>query len=866
MAKFSNSINISYMIILMIYLWVPEALKIFVGRPLASSAWAGEPNPPSEDWLKALLSVGKQAQGHREAQEAWSQLVQNAHPADLPPLLARVRPDQPLASNWLLLAAQAIWEKQASGQGGLNPPAYRQKPVSWAELLQVYQNRQYAPRARFLVYQWLVELRPDQKPVLLAGALDDPSLDIRREAVELLLQSAQSAQQAGQSEKALADYQQAFSAARDPDQVEAIAKALRQLGRSVDIAGHFGFLRQWKLIGPFDNTEGRGFAAVLPPETEWNPQASYPGKHGPVRWIDYQTTDDYGLVDLNKALVEEKDVVGYAATEFFVRSERQGEIRIGSPNAIKLWVNGQLLAAHEMYHSGSQIDQYVVPIRLRPGNNFILVKVCQNNIPQDWARFWQFQLRICDHLGTAVLPDRPPEGKQRPSAPPAKQSHQTPGGDFQHTSFSQPAEASDGAHPSVPEAPSFSAGSRGAGAGPWPGFRGPGGNPVFRGRPAPVEFGPDKLLAWRAPLPGRGASSPIVVGNWVLVTASSGPRQDRLHLLCFDAQTGKLRWHRQFWATGSTVCNPFAAVAAPSPASDGRYVVAMYSSNDLVCFDLEGHLQWLRGLGYEHPHTRNDVGMASSPLLVGPMVVVQCETFGDSFAAAIRLADGKTLWQSPRAPTSMWASPVWYEPPGGTQPWILMHSRSALTALDPQTGREAWRYALGCHSMASSVVVGDRIVLPGGGMHCLRWDVHRGQPVLLWRQGRLVCGAPSPAVVEGDGKDGKIYTIRDPGILQCGRLADGQLLWQLRLQGPIWATPVISGNHLYAVSHGGLVQVVQLPEPTDSPQKAGRVLHTCQLDEGILATPALADGAIYFRSDRWLWKFALPAAGPTSEQ
>jgi outer membrane protein assembly factor BamB len=350
------------------------------------------------------------------------------------------------------------------------------------------------------------------------------------------------------------------------------------------------------------------------------------------------------------------------------------------------------------------------------------------------------------------------------------------------------------------------------------------------------------------------------------VTASSGPRQDRLHLLCFDAQTGKLRWHRQFWATGSTVCNPFAAVAAPSPASDGRYVVAMYSSNDLVCFDLEGHLQWLRGLGYEHPHTRNDVGMASSPLLVGPMVVVQCETFGDSFAAAIRLADGKTLWQSPRAPTSMWASPVWYEPPGGTAGWILMHSRSALTALDPQTGREAWRYEVGCHSMASSVVVGDRIVLPGGGMQCLRWDVHRGQPVLLWRQGRLVCGAPSPAVVEGDGKDGKIYTIRDPGILQCGRLADGQLLWQLRLQGPIWATPVISGNHLYAVSHGGLVQVVQLPEPTDSPQKAGRVVHTCQLDEGILATPALADGAIYFRSDRWLWKFALPAAGPTSEQ
>ncbi|HPP53350.1 MAG TPA: hypothetical protein PK777_10395, partial [Thermoguttaceae bacterium] len=73
---------------------------------------------------------------------------------------------------------------------------------------------------------------------------------------------------------------------------------------------------------------------------------------------------------------------------------------------------------------------------------------------------------------------------------------------------------------------------------------------------------------------------------------------------------------------------------------------------------------------------------------------------------------------------------------------------------------------------------------------------------------------------------------------------------------PVWATPVISGNYLYAVSHGGLVQVVELPEPGAEKEKIGRIVHTCRLDQGILATPALADGAIYFRSDRWLWKFA----------
>lgn len=206
----------------------------------------------------------------------------------------------------------------------------------------------------------------------------------------------------------------------------------------------------------------------------------------------------------------------------------------------------------------------------------------------------------------------------------------------------------------------------------------------------------------------------------------------------------------------------------------------------------------------------------------------------------------------------MWASPVLYRRPDGKETWILMHSRSALTALDSETGRETWRFEGGCHSMASSVVIGDRILLPGGGMQCLRWDLQPAQPVLLWRQTRLVCGAPSPAVV----KD-KIYTIRDPGILVCGHLADGRILWQLRLQGPIWATPVISGKYLYAVNHGGLVQVVQLPEADDQP---GQVVHRCQLDQGILATPALADGAIYFRSDGWLWKFAASEASQTPGQ
>ena len=162
----------------------------------------------------------------------------------------------------------------------------------------------------------------------------------------------------------------------------------------------------------------------------------------------------------------------------------------------------------------------------------------------------------------------------------------------------------------------------------WRQFRGPDSSGVSGEKKLPTHLGAKENLAWKAPLPGTGPSGPIVVAGRVFVTAATGPHQERLHLLAFDAATGKLRWHRQLSATGQTVCNPFGGVAIPTPASDGKRVFAFYSSNDLACFDLDGNLLWFRGLAYERPLTRNDVGMGSSPLVVGDTVVVQMEEPG----------------------------------------------------------------------------------------------------------------------------------------------------------------------------------------------------------------------------------------------
>src|SRR5262245_22025187 len=150
----------------------------------------------------------------------------------------------------------------------------------------------------------------------------------------------------------------------------------------------------------------------------------------------------------------------------------------------------------------------------------------------------------------------------------------------------------------------------------WPQFRGPAGAGVADGPAPPAEVGHDRNLAWKAPLPDRGVSGPVVVGGKVFVTASGGPRQDRLSVLAFDAADGKPLWRRSLYATGPTASHPKTCMAAPTPACDGKRLVALFATNDIACLDLDGNLLWARCLYEEVPGATDGRGLASSPIIV----------------------------------------------------------------------------------------------------------------------------------------------------------------------------------------------------------------------------------------------------------
>ena len=176
----------------------------------------------------------------------------------------------------------------------------------------------------------------------------------------------------------------------------------------------------------------------------------------------------------------------------------------------------------------------------------------------------------------------------------------------------------------------------------WLQFRGPGssGN-AGEGSNPPRTFEGADGVAWKAALPGRGLSSPLVSGGRVFVTAASGPKQERLHVLCFGDGDGKLIWEREFRATGRTMCHAKTCNAAPTPCSDGKHVYALFSSNDLICLDMEGNLVWLRGLMVDYPNAGNSLGLASSPVMAGGVVVAQIENDSDSFTAGIDAGTGE---------------------------------------------------------------------------------------------------------------------------------------------------------------------------------------------------------------------------------
>jgi len=341
-----------------------------------------------------LQSARTAGQGSRENQRALVALTGSGERAMLP-ILTGFQKATPEGLNWLRNAFEQIAESLRASRKPLPVDALR------AFVLETGNSAE----ARRLAFDTMVSEDGRVAEQLIPGMLNDPSPEFRRDAVELLLQQAGKAEGAAATEL----YRRALAGAVHEDQVKTISEALRKAGETVDISRHFGFVTSWKIVGPFDNREEKGFGVAYAPETEIvqerpNLEAEYDGMNGKVRWQTVETTDDFGVVDIAKQIENFKGSAMYAVAEWSSPAQQTLQVRLGTPNAWKLWVNGALVFEREEYHRSTQLDQYSVPVQLKPGVNVLAFKICQNEQTQDWAQKYQFQLRVCDSTGVGVLP------------------------------------------------------------------------------------------------------------------------------------------------------------------------------------------------------------------------------------------------------------------------------------------------------------------------------------------------------------------------------------------------------------------------------------------------------------------------------
>jgi hypothetical protein len=362
---------------------------VLVAAALGAAPAAGE----IDRAVAAVRGAGPNGAGSAAAARAWQTLAA-ADAAALPALLAGMDGASPVARNWLRAAIDPVLERATRDQ----------TPLPAAALEAFLREGRHDPQARRLAYELIVKGDPAAADRLLPGLLDDPSPDLRRDAVARLLDGADKHFDAGQRDEAKPLYQKALAAARDRDQLDRTAKRLGELGQKVDLADHLGFLRRWRVIGPFPNPGGQGIDTAYPPEQGLDFAAESDGKAGKVRWKEFTSTKETGVVDLNEAVGDHRESVAYAAAELRGPAARDAEVRLGCFTAFKLWVNGELALVRGDAYTGMRPDHYVAKVRLKPGTNTLLLKVAQDVPPPQLPppNHWRFMLRVSDATGAAI--------------------------------------------------------------------------------------------------------------------------------------------------------------------------------------------------------------------------------------------------------------------------------------------------------------------------------------------------------------------------------------------------------------------------------------------------------------------------------
>jgi len=415
--------------------------------------------------------------------------------------------------------------------------------------------------------------------------------------------------------------------------------------------------------------------------------------------------------------------------------------------------------------------------------------------------------------------------------------------------------------------------------GDWPSFRGPGARGVADGQDLPTawDVASGQNIRWKLAVPGMSHASPVVSAGRVFVVSAVGQENPELllgkqggsdivadltpqswRIYCVDARDGTILWEKEAYAgVPRAKRHGKGSYANPTPATDGRTVVAIFGSQGLSAYSVDGELKWKTDLGVLDPGLARDPtlswGYGSSPLIGGGRVFVQIDRHSDSFLAAFDVETGERLWTVPRDEKPVWATPTLHETDERTE--LIVQGGNYARAYDPATGKELWRLEDAAEVKIPTPFVSDGLIVLAGGF--------RGRPMFGVRPGgsgdiTLAEGATSSEFVAWHSEkggpytctpvayDGLLYVLRDAGILQVHDLKTGEQIHAERTGATHSASPVASDGHLYVTSEEGEILVYRTGREPE-------LLERNAMGEPALATPAIAQKTLFVRTSRHLY-------------
>lgn len=394
----------------------------------------------------------------------------------------------------------------------------------------------------------------------------------------------------------------------------------------------------------------------------------------------------------------------------------------------------------------------------------------------------------------------------------------------------------------------------------WPQWRGPGDNGIAEKGNYPVTFSENEGVLWKAELPGKGGSTPIVWGDKIILTSAIGEGAEAEDgVLCFDWK-GKLLWQvglgkqtpgRHARGTGSN----------PSAITDGKRIFVKFKSGTMAALDFKGEVLWKKNLQEQYVPYEYFWDFGTSPVLVGKNVVIAVMHEGISYLLALDQATGDVAWKADRNYTSGRETPQSYTTPlvitEGNRTTIVVWGADHLTGHDASTGNLIWSYGgfnlekrSAWRTIASPVHYQGIFVVPfGRGRFTAAMktgdSVGKTEADFMWQKTGVGSDVATPIA-----SDGMVYVLGFNSVIWCLDILTGNQLWESTLPGDggvFYSSPTLAGDKLYIANDRGAVYVCKV-SPTGI-----EILNHTNFDDNFVATPVLLREKLLMRGTKYLY-------------